>query len=53
MAVLQREEPVGTGGRVHGIYYQADLRFGRQRSTHRRQSDVQLTLGPQLRGLAP
>jgi len=40
---LQREEPVGAGGRTHGVRHQADVRFGCQRWPERQQYVVQLT----------
>jgi len=42
---MQSEEPVGAGGRTHGIRHQADVRFGHQRWPERQLYEVQLTSG--------
>lgn len=38
----QRKEPVGAGGRTHGIRHRADVRFGQQRWHERQLYEVQL-----------
>jgi hypothetical protein len=45
MAALQREEPVGAGGRTHGIRHQAVVQRGIQRWPERMLCRVKLTLG--------
>ena len=50
MAGLQREEPVGAGGRTHAIRHQADVRLDHQRRPERRLYEVQLTSDGDLAG---
>lgn len=40
---VQREEPVGAGGRTRGKRHQADVRFGSRCRTERQLYEVQLT----------
>lgn len=49
-SVLQREEPVGAGGRTHAIRHQADARLGHQWRHERRLCEVQLTSDRDLAG---
>jgi hypothetical protein len=43
IAGLQREEPVDTDRRTHGIRHRADVRFGQQRRHQRQLYEAQLT----------
>jgi hypothetical protein len=43
LAAVQREEPLGAGGRTHGMRHQGDVRFGHQRWPERQLYDVVLT----------